>query len=161
MYAAEAYPNKPGCDLVVSSSNKNVMTTNSIMGQAPTEPGNLITFDPSTYNQGDAKITVTLANLQAGGAVIHTSAGTLSSANNAQTTPTGYTAKTGCTDKMFYKQGGVGATLTLYLTVPTDITSVNSITISVLVSGFKETPTFFPSFFMCLIDSFKFSVASG
>ena len=135
VYAAEARPSYPGCDLVGSSSSSNVMTKGTIMGSTPITASNLISFDTSTYNQGDAKITVTLANLQGDGAVIHTSAGTLSSANNAQSTPTGYTAKTGCTDKMFYKQGGVGATLTLYLTVPTDITSVNSITISVLTAS--------------------------
>ena len=139
VYAAEANPNKPGCDLVGSSSNSNVMTRGTIMGQSPTTASNLISFDTNTYNQGDAKITVTLANLQSGGAVIHTSAGTLSSANNAQSTPTGYTAKTGCTDKMFYKQGGVGATLTLYLTVPSDITSVSSITVSVLTASGQST----------------------
>ena len=101
--AAEAMPSYPGCDLVGSQSGANVMTTNSIMSQAPTEPGNLITFDTSTYNQGDAKITVTLANL-ASGVVVHTSAGTLSSAENTQSTPSGYTAKPDCTTKMFYQQ---------------------------------------------------------
>jgi hypothetical protein len=115
------------------------MTRGTIMGSTPITASNLISFDTSTYNQGDAKITVTLANLQGDGAIIHTSAGTLSSANNAQSTPTGYTAKTGCTDKMFYKQGGVGATLTLYLTVPSDITSVSSITVSVLTASGYST----------------------
>ena len=139
VYAAEARPSYPGCDLVGSSSSSNVMTKGTIMGSTPITASNLISFDTNTYNQGDAKITVTLANLQAGGAVIHTSAGTLSSANNAQSTPTGYTAKTGCTDKMFYKQGSVGATLTLYLTVPSDITSVSSITVSVLTASGQST----------------------
>ena len=138
VYAAEANPSKPGCTLVVSGSNKNVMTTNSIMGQDPTEPGNLITFDTSTYNQGDAKITVTLANL-ASGVVVHTSAGTLSSAENTQSTPSGYTAKPDCTTKMFYNQDDVDPTLTLYLTVPSDITSVSSITVSVLTASGQST----------------------
>ena len=138
VYAAEAYPNKPGCTLVVSGSNKNVMTTNSIMGQAPTEPGNLISFDTSTYNQGDAKITVTLANL-ASGVVVHTSAGTLSKEEGSQATPTddngnAWNAVSGCTTKMFNTQTAA-ATLTLYLTVPSDITSVSSITVSVLTAG--------------------------
>ena len=135
VYAAEANPNRPGCDLVGSSSNSNVMTRGTIMGSTPITASNLISFDTSTYNQGDAKITVTLANLQSGGAVIHTSAGTLSSAENTQTTPSGYTAKTSCTTRMFYKQNSVGATLTLYLTVPSDITSVSSITVSVLTAA--------------------------
>jgi hypothetical protein len=134
-----ANPSRPGCDLVGSSTN--VMTRTTIMGATPIDATNLITFSASQYSQGDDKITVTLANLQSGGAIIHTSAGTLSSANNDQTPPTGYTAKTGCTDKMFYKQGGVGATLTLYLTVPTDITSVNSITISVLTANGQSAVT--------------------
>ena len=135
VYAAEARPSYPGCDLVGSSSGSNVMTKGTIMSSTPITASNLISFDTSTYNQGDAKITVTLANLQLKGAVIHTSAGTLSSANNAQSTPTGYTAKPGCTTKMFYNQDDVDATLTLYLTVPSDITSVSSITVSVLTAG--------------------------
>ena len=137
--AAEAMPSYPGCNLVGSQSGQNVMTRTTIMGATPTDATNLISFSASQYSQGDEKINVTLANLQAGGAVIHTSAGTLSSANNDQTAPTGYTAKTGCTDKMFYKQGGVGATLTLYLTVPSDITSVSSITVSVLTASGQST----------------------
>ena len=140
--AAEANPDKPDCNLLGTSGTNNganVMTLTSIMGATPTDATNLITFDTSTYNQGDAKITVTLANLQSGGAVIHTSAGTLSSAENTQTTPSGYTAKTSCTTRMFYKQNSVGATLTLYLTVPSDITSVSSITVSVLTASGQST----------------------
>ena len=131
----QAFPNKPGCDLVGSSSGLNVMTRTSIMGATPIDATNLITFSTSQYSQADEKITVMLANLNDGGAVIHTSAGTLSSANSAQTTPAGYAAKTGCTDKMLHKQNGVAPTLILYLTVPNDITSVNSITISVLTAS--------------------------
>ena len=92
-----AHPRYPGCNLVGSNSNSNVMTLGTIMGQSPITATDLITFSANQYSQGDEKITVTLANLQSGGAVIHTSAGTLSSANNAQTTPTGYTAKLCCT----------------------------------------------------------------
>ena len=139
--AAEAYPRYPGCNLVGSSSNSNVMTRGTIMGQSPITATNLISFSASQYSQGDEKITVTLANLQAGGAVIHTSHGTLSKDNNAQTTPTGYTAKATCTDKMFYKEGSVAASETLYLTVPSDISSVNSITISVLTAAGYGTIT--------------------
>ena len=61
VYASEANPNKPGCDLVGSSSNSNVMTRGTIMGQSPTTASNLISFDTNTYNQGDAKITVKIA----------------------------------------------------------------------------------------------------
>ena len=132
-----ANPNKPGCNLVGSSSGQNVMTRGTIMGATPTDATNLISFSASQYSQGDEKITVTLANLQAGGAIIHTSAGTLSSANNDQTAPTGYTAKTGCTDKMFYKQGGVGASLTLYLTIGKE----HKTTVSVLTAAGQSTVT--------------------
>ena len=129
--AAEAMPSYPGCNLAGSQSGQNVMTRTTIMGATPTDATNLISFSASQYSQGDEKITVTLANLQSGGAVIHTSAGTLSSANNAQTTPTGYTEKTGCTDKMFYKQFGVGASLTLYLTIGKE----HKTTVSVLTAA--------------------------
>jgi hypothetical protein len=139
--AAEAMPSYPGCNLVGSQSGANVMTKASIMGATPIDATNLISFSASQYSQGDEKITVTLANLQAKGAVIHTSAGTLSSANNAQTEPSGYTAKTGCDDKMFYKQNGVADSETLYLTVPSDISSVSSITISVLTAAGQSTIT--------------------
>jgi len=139
--AAEAMPSYPGCNLVGSQTGQNVMTRTTIMGATPTDATNLISFSASQYSQGDEKINVTLANLQAGGAVIHTSAGTLSSANDAQTKPSGYTEKTGCTDKMFYKQSGVAASETLYLTVPSDISSVSSITISVLTAAGQSTIT--------------------
>ena len=73
--AAEAMPSYPGCNLVGSQSGQNVMTRTTIMGATPTDATNLISFSASQYSQGDEKINVTLANLQAGGAVIHTSHG--------------------------------------------------------------------------------------
>ena len=42
---------------------------------------------------------------------------------------------------MFYKQGDVAASETLYLTVPSDISSVSSITISVLTAAGQSTIT--------------------
>ena len=51
VYAAEANPNRPGCDLVGSSSNSNVMTRGTIMGQSPTTASNLISFDGGVDNR--------------------------------------------------------------------------------------------------------------
>ena len=133
-----ANPSKPGCDLI-GNSGKNVMKRTTIMGAVPVDATNLISFSSNKFNATGDVITVTISNLKTGGAVIHTSSGALSASNSEQATPAGYTAKTGCTDKMFYKQGGVGATLTLYLTVPSDITSVSSITVSVLTASGQST----------------------
>ena len=126
-----ANPNKPGCDLIGSSSKKNVMKRTTIMGQGPVEATNLISFSSNKFNATGDVITVTISNLKTGGAVIHTSSGALSASNSEQATPAGYTAKTGCTDKMFYKQFGVGASLTLYLTIGKE----HKTTVSVLTAA--------------------------
>ena len=48
VYAAEARPSYPGCDLVGSSSSSNVMTKGTIMGSTPITASNLISFETST-----------------------------------------------------------------------------------------------------------------
>ena len=131
-----ANPSKPGCDLI-GSSGKNVMKRTTIMGAVPVDATNLISFSSNKVNATGDVITVTISNLKTGGAVIHTSSGALSASNSEQATPAGYTAKTGCTDKMFYKQGGVGASLTLYLTIGKE----HKTTVSVLTAAGKSTVT--------------------
>lgn len=132
-----ANPSKPGCDLIGSNSEKNVMKRTTIMGAVPDDATNLISFSSNKFNATGDVITVTISNLKTGGAVIHTSSGALSASNSEQATPAGYTAKTGCTDKMFYKQGGVGASLTLYLTIGKE----HKTTVSVLTAAGQSTVT--------------------
>ncbi len=131
-----ANPSKPGCDLI-GNSGKNVMKRTTIMGAVPVDATNLISFSSNKVNATGDVITVTISNLKTGGAVIHTSSGALSASNSEQATPAGYTAKTGCTDKMFYKQFGVGASLTLYLTIGKE----HKTTVSVLTAAGKSTVT--------------------
>ena len=132
-----ANPSKPGCDLIGSNSEKNVMKRTTIMGAVPDDATNLISFSSNKFNATGDVITVTISNLKTGGAVIHTSSGALSASNSEQATPAGYTAKTGCTDKMFYKQFGVGASLTLYLTIGKE----HKTTVSVLTAAGQSTVT--------------------
>lgn len=132
-----ANPSKPGCDLIGSNSGKNVMKSTTIMGAVPVDATNLISFSSNKFNATGDVITVTISNLKTGGAVIHTSSGALSASNSEQATPAGYNAKTGCTDKMFYKQFGVGASLTLYLTIGKE----HKTTVSVLTAAGKGTVT--------------------
>ena len=124
----QANPNKVGCTLI-GDSGRNVMTRTSIMGATPNGVSNLISFSSNTYSSGGQQITVTIQNLQSGGAVIHSDKGSL-------TKPTGFDDK-GCsgTNTLYHKQNGVSTSYTLTLTVPSDISNVNSITISVITAA--------------------------
>ena len=99
------------------------------MGATPNDVSNLISFSSNTYSSGGQQITVTISNLKSGGAVIHSDKGSL-------TKPTGFDDK-GCsgTNTLYHKQNGVSASYTLTLTVPSDISNVNSITISVITAA--------------------------
>ena len=122
-----AYPSKAKCDLSGSSS-ANIMTKSTIMGMTPTSATNLISFSADNFTTAGQQITVTISNLISGGAIIHSNQGTL-------TQPTSFTKKSCSTPNTLYtKQSSVSASYTLTLTVPSDISSVNSITISVLTA---------------------------
>ena len=125
----QANPNKVGCTLIGTNSNSNVMTKTTVMGATPNDVSNLISFSSNTYSSGGQQITVTIQNLQSGGAVIHSDKGSL-------TEPSNFDEKS-CsgTNTLYHKQSGVSTSYTLTLTVPSDISNVNSITISVITAA--------------------------
>ena len=124
----QAYPSKVGCTLIGSSSNSNVMTrTSNIMGATPNDVSNLISFSSNTYSSGGQQITVTISNLKSGGAVIHSDKGTL-------TKPSNFDDK-GCSGTNNYYSGVSTNPYALTLTVPSDISNVDSIKISVITAA--------------------------
>ena len=124
----QANPNKVGCTLI-GDSGSNVMTRTSVMSATPNDVSNLISFSSNNYSSGGQQITVTIQNLQSGGAVIHSDKGSL-------TEPSNFDEKS-CsgTNTLYHKQSGVSTSYTLTLTVPSDISNVNSITISVITAA--------------------------
>ena len=99
------------------------------MGATPNDVSNLISFSSNTYSSGGQQITVTISNLKSGGAVIHSDKGSL-------TKPTNFVDKS-CsgTNTLYHKQSGVSTSYSLTLTVPSDISNVDSITISVITAA--------------------------
>ena len=123
----QAFPSRVGCTLTSTASGNNVMTRTTIMGATPVEASNLISFSSNTYSSGGQQITVTISNLKSGGAVIHSDKGSL-------TKPTGFNDK-GCsgTNTLYHKQNGVSTSYTLTLTVPSDVSNVDSITVHIFI----------------------------
>ena len=133
---ATAFPSKVGCGLI-GDSGKNVMTRTTVMGATPIDVSNLISFSSNTYSSGGQQITVTISNLETGsssGALIHSDKGSLSK-------PSSFDDK-GCsgTNTLYYKTSGNNlGSYTLILTVPSDISNVDSITVSVITApGYGE-----------------------
>ena len=127
----QAEPSYPTCTL-----GNNVMTrTSTIMGSVPLDVSNLISFSSDTYSSGGQQITVTISNLQSGGAVIHSNKGSLSSPSGGTT----FTDKSCSGDNtLYYKQSITTGDYTATLTVPSDVSNLDSITISVITAGGQQ-----------------------
>ena len=121
-----AHPRNAKCDL--KSGSANIMTKSTIMGSTPTSATDLISFSANNFTTGGQQITVTISNLISNGAVIHSNQGTLSK-------PTSFIDKSCSSPNTLYTKSSVSSSYTLTLTVPSDISSVNSITISVLTAS--------------------------